>query len=199
MKQSLSNPAIWSLASLTIIAIITLAYVNSASHSIEKLSNVIETIYSSQTPIIKERWKLQSHKIHPSTISTQKSFFPVKSPERKLIETGYKLGANRIGDNLFNQIGIKLNVLDSVPANTDNEKTLVELGRLAAITTLLCIIDPKNQELENIYASTDNILREIPRDLLANFSNLMASISNGETRQARICSFNNALISYISE
>ncbi|MFV1984989.1 MAG: hypothetical protein ACC657_15685 [Thiohalomonadales bacterium] len=121
--------------------------------------------------------------------SEHRSFFTTpkqKSKIQQVLETGFKLGIEKIGDTPFNDFGIATTTLSNISnsevstiMSTQQYDALIQTGNLAAFAALQCRLDSSSERLE-IFSSALLTLRQQLAEL--QFNDAKALMSNMETQ-----------------
>ncbi len=185
-----------------VVLVTTLAINNSAENTVMG----IDSLYESYGISLSQSWNNNTHTKHPAVFSSTRSFFSAeKTKERKLIESGFKSGAEMLDNKMFVDLGINITSLDELPAdNSLSEMALFELGKINAITTLQCEQKLVDSQFENQLKHNELIMQDILKNLkqvnTREIQNIRVAFNENPTNIAtRVCATNYAIVQLISK
>ncbi|MDH5546463.1 MAG: hypothetical protein OEZ43_12785 [Gammaproteobacteria bacterium] len=182
-------------ATFVVLMSVTLVVINrDVSHSVS-----IDLIYQEHGVSLTQQWAVKPRTPHPTTQSTSRSFFVKKSRVRVLLETGFGKGIDSLGEKAFSELGISKSSLADTLSQSTEEGYIIELGRLAAISSMQCEVQNKQLVSEKLSAIASNLLDDIKTTNTPEIASLKDAIARGDSANEQLCHFSDALIEIISK
>ncbi len=191
------------LATAACIVFITTLVINNPANNLEM---DIELLYENYGVALSQSWNENTHTQHSATFASTRSFFSSeKTPERKLIESGFKNGIKLLNSKMFADIGINEATLADITAvNSLDEMTLFELGKVSAITTIQCEQQLITHKIEDQLIRNDLIMQDIFKNLNQVNTREIQEIKvayndSSKNITERVCASNYAIVQLISK
>ncbi len=124
----------------------------------------LNTAYDSWGNSLENEWASlpMSQKPKPQ-YSSDRSYFSkpkVKSSIQQVLETGFRISINQIGESPFKDYGIETNNLSSITKSdvavsltTDQYESVLQIGQIAALASLQCKLDAQSARLKQLNQS----------------------------------------------
>ena len=173
-----------------------------------QISQNIDDAYIDWGPSLTAEWANtpDSAKPKPKYSSSRKFTFKAheKSDIKKIIETGFKAGSKNILNYPYKSLRIDPTALANVSAAQstgvaqDQYDLFFNTGRLTALASLQCVIDPQSQRLDSLYSIAQIIVVNLQKLSLPEINPLLKNFGSARDRAQDICDFSDKIISYLN-
>ena len=132
------------------------------------------------------------------------TFKPVdKSEPRKVIETGFKNGSAKIANYPYKAFKINPDTLTSITANqltelpAENYTLYYNTGRLAALTTIQCTLDPSSDRVNSLHTIASSIVDGLKNTSVSEIKPLTSNFATTEDKAKAVCDLSANIMNYL--
>ena len=133
--------------------------------------------------------------------ASNRSFFSKpKSEIQQAIETGFKTGVEKLGNDPYQGFGIDIDNLASVNASevasltTEQYQALIQTGQLNSITALQCTMNPSSSRITNLYPAAQSLITQLKTSADKEVQKLVSGIEKTADKNAVVCEFSDNVI-----